>query len=711
MKRQRITARICAFVLAASLIAADAMPAFAASTSEENSSAQAVTPAEDVQPETAEDSSAQTITPARDVQTETAEDSSAQTTTPAGDAQPETIEKPETIGNTESEPEAKIFGGTDDEPETSGTTKTEPEIPNETALPNSTEEQPGIAPAPQAEENQETAPRGLEIKDGLAYMDGALYTGYYMDAANILYIASNGVAEPVNGIINEGTPYYKLPSNERLTLQAQTVFVNGKIYSGYFMDSNGIMYSASNGAAALVTGMVNGGTPYYKLPSNECLALQAQTVFVNGKIYSGYFMDTAGILCRVSNGIPALVTGTLKANTSYYSLSAKGNAVISQQTLYVEGKVYSGYYLNSKNKMYQVKNGSPALLTGTLKANAKYYDYNKAKEQTLSKQTLYVKGKSYTGYYLNSKNKMYQAKEGSLTLFSGTLKAKTKYYDYKKAKVQRLSKQKLYVKGKLYTGYYMDSRNTLYRAKKGSLTPVSGILGAGTKYYSYKSGKTRALPADTLYVGGKIYTGYYMGKDNRMYHSEKGTCSLINATLNAGTRYYSSHAGQTLTLPAATVYVNGKVMEGMSPESLATLQRAQAVVASITTDSMSMEQKLRACFDYVKTYREGRPRTPNYTGMDWPVIYANDIFVNGFGNCCSYAAAFAYMAKAIGYEEVYCCNDSGHGWAEIDGLIYDPEWSMHHDAYSYYALSYDAKTDVDYKGNIAARLPWMHVKI
>ena len=192
--------------------------------------------------------------------------------------------------------------------------------------------------------------------------------------------------------------------------------------------------------------------------------------------------------------------------------------------------------------MYQVKNGSPALLTGTLKANAKYYDYNKAKEQTLSKQTLYVKGKSYTGYYLNSKNKMYQAKEGSLTLFSGTLKAKTKYYDYKKAKVQRLSKQKLYVKGKLYTGYYMDSRNTLYRAKKGSLTPVSGILGAGTKYYSYKSGKTRALPADTLYVGGKIYTGYYMGKDNRMYHSEKGTCSLINATLNAGTRYYSSHA-------------------------------------------------------------------------------------------------------------------------------------------------------------------------
>lgn len=127
-------------------------------------------------------------------------------------------------------------------------------------------------------------------------------------------------------------------------------------------------------------------------------------------------------------------------------------------------------------------------------------------------------------------------------------------------------------------------------------------------------------------------------------------------------------------------------------------------------ERMTKKEKLKACFDFVKTYPECSLR-PHYMGMDWPVIYADDIFVSKTGNCFSYAAAFAYMAKAIGYGEVYCCNSGGHGWAEIDGLVYDPEWSKHDHLYSYYALSYDTHTDQDYKGAIAARRPWMHIKI
>ena len=33
----------------------------------------------------------------------------------------------------------------------------------------------------------------------------------------------------------------------------------------------------------------------------------------------------------------------------------------------------------------------------------------------------------------------------------------------------------------------------------------------------------------------------------------------------------------------------------------------------------------------------------------WPAVYANDHFVMGGGNCFSDAAAFAYLAKALGY--------------------------------------------------------------
>lgn len=146
-------------------------------------------------------------------------------------------------------------------------------------------------------------------------------------------------------------------------------------------------------------------------------------------------------------------------------------------------------------------------------------------------------------------------------------------------------------------------------------------------------------------------------------------------------------------------------------KSYKTLFRALKVVAKVTNKSMSKSQKLKACFNYTKNaYKELNPRIPHYHGSDWPIIYANDMFVDGAGNCFSYGAAFAYMAKAIGYKNVYCCNSGGHGWAEVDGLVYDPEWSRHH-ARDYYALSYNTKLDQNYKAAIAAGYSWMHVKI
>ncbi len=393
--------------------------------------------------------------------------------------------------------------------------------------------------------------------------------------------------------------------------------------------------------------------------------------------------------------------------------------------IYVDGKLYNGYYIDSENKMYSVKTGIPTLKTGTLKSGIKYYSYNAGKKLTLAKQTLYVKGTAYTGYYLDSKNRMYIVKngvrvkkDGTHNLKTGTLKAGTKYYSYTSNKTLTLKKQTLYVKGYTYTGYYADSRNKMYivkngiRVKKdGTHNVKTGVLKAGTKYYSNTAKKIKKLSKKTLYVNGKAYTGYYADSKNKMYRVKKGAYVPVNTTVNAGSKYYSYKAGKKLTLSRQTVYINGKAVKGMSAESLAVLQRAQAVVNSITDDSMTKKEKLKVCFDYVKKYTEIRPRTPHYIGMDWPIIYANDMFINGAGNCCSYAAAFAYMAKAIGYEEVYCCNSGGHGWAEIDGLVYDPEWSKHHFVYNYYALSYDTKTDQNYKGSLSPEKPWMRIKL
>ena len=68
--------------------------------------------------------------------------------------------------------------------------------------------------------------------------------------------------------------------------------------------------------------------------------------------------------------------------------------------------------------------------------------------------------------------------------------------------------------------------------------------------------------------------------------------------------------------------------------------------------------------------------------------------------------------EAIGYENVYACNSGGHGWAEIEGKVYDPEWGRHHDDFTYFGLSYDNnETDVNYKRGIAPKADWMHIKI
>ena len=55
----------------------------------------------------------------------------------------------------------------------------------------------------------------------------------------------------------------------------------------------------------------------------------------------------------------------------------------------------------------------------------------------------------------------------------------------------------------------------------------------------------------------------------------------------------------------------------------------------------------------------------------------------------SYAAAFAYLANAVGMKKVYVICSGGHGWAEIGGKVYDPDWALVSSVDSYFAMSYD----------------------
>ena len=147
-----------------------------------------------------------------------------------------------------------------------------------------------------------------------------------------------------------------------------------------------------------------------------------------------------------------------------------------------------------------------------------------------------------------------------------------------------------------------------------------------------------------------------------------------------------------------------------SEDAQAVMEAARDAVRKCTRKGMTREEKLYASFHYLKdNYLEG-VRRDTYTGPDWPVVYAKDLLIDGKGDCFSFGASFAYMAKAIGYEEVYACNSGGHGWTEIDGKLYDPEWATHSDKYSYYGMSYDEPCDIAY-GDALGDEDWMHVKV
>ena len=255
--------------------------------------------------------------------------------------------------------------------------------------------------------------------------------------------------------------------------------------------------------------------------------------------------------------------------------------------------------------------------------------------------------------------------------------------------------------------------------KNGSL--ISSYI-SDTKYYyngSLANGKVSANGETYYFSNGLFRSGLQTINGNKYYYNSSGVLQkngIVGSDKDGW--YYADKNGKIDFTYSNAVTQNGKdwiVRNGkatkVSTKSDRTLFRAMKIVAKITDNSMSKSQKLKVCYNYVKnSYTELNPRIPHYTGNDWPIIYANDMFVDGAGNCFSYAAAFAYMAKAIGYENVYCCNSGGHGWAEIDGLIYDPEWSRHHSK-EYYALSYNTTKDPNYKGAIAPGYSWMHVKI
>ena len=202
---------------------------------------------------------------------------------------------------------------------------------------------------------------------------------------------------------------------------------------------------------------------------------------------------------------------------------------------------------------------------------------------------------------------------------------------------------------------------------------------------------------------GKVDFSY-----NGLASNAYGTWAIENGKVNFNlNKYYFDN--NTVSLVS-----NGKLSSVLSQSNATAVLSARSIAAQITNNSMTESQKIWACFDYTITHfrSTANPRIPHYTGWDWMYIYANDMFVNGGGNCISFAAAFSLLAKAAGVNNVYACYSGAHAWTEINGLVYDPE--QYHDTNDrkIYAWSYNDGLQ-NYQAAISnwPSAPWKYIRV
>ena len=274
---------------------------------------------------------------------------------------------------------------------------------------------------------------------------------------------------------------------------------------------------------------------------------------------------------------------------------------------------------------------------------------------------------------------------------------------------------------KLITHFYSD--DIYYLNGK----PADGSISVGGTTLYFSEGRVNQ---GYVTIDGKMY--YYnssgvlqrnglvgSSQEGYRYADENGVVQLNYTGLasnSAGTWYVTNGLLDRTLRTAVTIkgvdyiVINGRAT-AVETEKQLTLFRALKLVDRLTKPTMSKSEKLRICFDYVvKNVVYEAPRIPDTNEDGWTELYANDVFLNEAGNCFSFAASFAYLAKAIGYSEIYVCNNVYHGWVEVDGYVYDPQQSQYNDV-DFYALTYDDSLVDGYESTIDRTEKWSHVKI
>lgn len=237
--------------------------------------------------------------------------------------------------------------------------------------------------------------------------------------------------------------------------------------------------------------------------------------------------------------------------------------------------------------------------------------------------------------------------------------------------------------------YFFDSRGRMVRKTMKVIR--------GKRYYFRSNGK--AAVGWVNLEGKKYYfdsegcgaKGLTEIDGKKYYFADDGTMQTGWQIIGKKKAYFYLKNGQMAvkrTINGQKIDKNGyaKLTHADKAEAAA-VKRAAELLKTITNDSMSKSQKLRAAYAYMCSRSHFSHVTwRNFSVYDgWEYDYALEIYNRRGGNCYNFACGFAVMAKVIGYEpyvvrgRIHGTRDGAadgltrHAYVRVDGLYYDPE--------------------------------------
>ncbi len=517
------------------------------------------------------------------------------------------------------------------------------------------------------------------------------------------------------------------------------------------VDDNGKLTAVKNGTATITVTTTDGEY------TAEC------TVTVS--LYSdGFHQEPDGTdWCyykdgKIATGTTDLIQGTVNGTKGYWNVVkgrvaasatvAKGTVDGTNAWWYVNkkgmvDKSYTGFATNSSGSWYaesgkvtKKTNGVFKDSAGALGSSSDWYYVLNSKVQT-----------GFTGLanYSNASGWWYITKGKVDRSVTTVAKNKNGWYYVRNGKVDRS-----------YTGFAKNSSGSWYVEKgkvskkvNGVLKDSKGAIGSKNNWYYVLNSKVQtgftglanySNASGWWYItNGKVdrtFTGLAKNKNGWYYLTNGKVDRSYTGTAKNSNGWWYVKKGKVDKSAVALVKVNG-VWQPYKNGKLASSYTGLAVnangwyyvnngtyvaddvmtyaarfVATNSSSSSSNQARLSTCYrvlwseyPYLRIYGDN----PSASVMS---SYALDMFRDKRGNCFRYAAAFACIAKALGYDARVAVGSissvSGgmtpHGWTEVyfngQWLICDPDMQMNYPSTNVYMVS---EANYPYRHTCSAR--------